>query len=176
MKKFLSQLAISVVLFAVTSIVVFIVTYLLYDPIIGIPFPIMKTISFGPECRAGEMCPTILYQKVVFDWQMLVVDIVVWWVGVILFQHSNKIRKSVTSRTALLPIKLDLTKIVCGLLICFILYLAVTRLFITNKECGGFAGNTCPFGSRCIYEGNYPDADGTCSPIPEAILYRTIGN
>ena len=32
----------------------------------------------------------------------------------------------------------------------------------SSQMCGGIAGKMCPSGSTCKYDGNYPDASGTC--------------
>ncbi|PID37907.1 MAG: hypothetical protein CSB49_08290 [Proteobacteria bacterium] len=35
----------------------------------------------------------------------------------------------------------------------------------TGQLCGGVAGLPCPKGEKCILDGSYPDAGGTCKPV-----------
>ena len=177
MRRLVSQLLLAIVLFVITSVVFFIVTHLLHNPVVGVPFSIIKTVSFGPECHAGEICPLILYQRTVLNWQMLIVDIVIWWVGVIAFQYIFKLRKSIKSHIPSFSFvrRINFIELLYGIVLCLVLYFVGTRLFITNKDCGGFTGATCPFGSVCIYKPQGADY-GNCVPVPEHTLYRILNN
>lgn len=45
---------------------------------------------------------------------------------------------------------------------------AAEKLAITNIECGGIEGKTCPRGHSCVLDGDFPDAAGKCIPNPSA--------
>lgn len=39
----------------------------------------------------------------------------------------------------------------------------------TGAFCGGIAALPCPVGQMCLLDGSYPDAGGTCVPIPSSL-------
>lgn len=189
MKRRFIQLIIAIVLFTITSYVVaLLVKSGGVEPAIGFPIPFIEIQEVRPDCEQGKICILIIYTKAVFRWHFLIVNIALWWVGVMALQYfvkkkKRKKKKVKSSQNFKLPqLKLKFSKqqqklllIIVGLVVISILaYTSIVGL--SNKgrglTCGGFTGASCSVGYICTDKPNYPDALGNCTFFIEAMLYR----